>query len=74
MKTNFITSFVKAGFHLITKMRPGGNLQYLYTGPQRKGRGRKRKVGGKVNVKSMDTTKWKKCYSDQTLTDYALIV
>lgn len=75
MKTNFITPVVKAaGLHVITKMRPDANLQYLYTGPQRKGRGRKRKVGGKVNVKSIDTRKWKKCYSDQTLTAYELIV
>jgi phosphotransferase system HPr-like phosphotransfer protein len=74
MKTNFITPFVKAGLHVITKMRPDANLQYLYKSPQRKGRGRKRKVGGKVNVKSIDTRKLKKCYSDQTLTDNELIV
>lgn len=74
MKKKFIKPLLKAGLHIITKMRPDANLQYLYKGPQKKGRGRKRKVAGKINVKQIDKTKWKKCYEDDSLQGYELIV
>lgn len=55
-------------------MRPDANLKNLYHGPQKDGRGRKRKVAAKVNVKQIDKSKWKKCYSDQDMSAYELIV
>ena len=42
MKKTFIGPMLTIGLQVITRMRPDANLQYVYTGPQKKGRGRKR--------------------------------
>ena len=60
MKKEFILPVVKAGLHIITKMRSDGNLKYLYKGEQKKGKGRKRKHDGKVNLKNIDKRRWSK--------------
>jgi hypothetical protein len=72
MKHNFIEPLVQAGMHVITKMRSDANLQYLYQGLQKKGRGRKRKVCGKVDVKNIDKRKWKICLTTPDLIAYEL--
>lgn len=61
------------GMQVITRMRPDANLQYLYNGPQRKGRGRKRTYAGKVNVAQIDKRRWKYCYEDEHVKVFELI-
>lgn len=72
MKSSFINPLLSLNLHVITRMRPDANLFYLYTGPQQKGRGRKRMYGGKVDVKNIDKRKWKSCYKDDQLEGFEL--
>ncbi|MFY7937669.1 MAG: transposase [Flavobacterium sp.] len=65
MKKDFILPLVNQGIHVITKMRPDANLKYLFRGKQKKGRGRTRKFGDKVNLKKLDLKKWEKITSDK---------
>ena len=74
MKSSFIDPLTAEKLHIITKMRPDANLRYFYTGPQKKGKGRKKKYAGKVNVKNIDKRKWKPCYQDGFIEAYELIV
>lgn len=60
MKKDFILPLVEKGFNIITKMRADANLNYIYSGKQKKGKGRKRVNGGKVNWKKLDLSKWQK--------------
>jgi hypothetical protein len=73
MKSSFIDPLTAEKLQIITKMRPDANLTYLYAGPQKKGRGRKKKYAGKVNVKKIDKRKWKQCYQDEGIDAYELI-
>ena len=73
MKSSFIDPFMAEKLHIITKMRPDANLSYLYNGPQKKGKGRKKKYAGKVNVKNIDKRRWKQCYQDESIDAYELI-
>jgi hypothetical protein len=70
MKKDFILPLVENGFTVITKMRTDANLNYIYTGRQKKGRGRKRINGGKVNWKKLDMDKWEKVFSNKMETCY----
>jgi hypothetical protein len=74
MKSSFINPLLKEGMHIITKMRQDANLSYLYSGPQQKGKGRKKLYAGKVNVKNIDKRKWKQCYHYESIDAYELIV
>lgn len=65
MKKDFILPLVEKGFVVITKMRSDANLNYIYKGDQKKGKGRKRKNGGKVNWKKIDMNKWTKVFSNK---------
>ena len=65
MKKDFILPLVEQGFTVITKMRSDANLNYIYKGKQKKGKGRKRKNGGKVNWKKLDLNKWGKVFSNK---------
>ena len=65
MKKEFILPLVKQGMKVITKMRSDANLKYLYDGTQRKGRGRKRKHGGKVNLRKLNMNKWQKIVANK---------
>jgi hypothetical protein len=49
-------------------------LQYLFTGKQKKGKGRPRIYSGKINVKKIDKRKFKKVYKDGDLEIYNAIV
>lgn len=53
-KSTFIWPFVDAGFHVISRLRDDADLQYLFTGEQKKGRGRKRKHDGKIDFKMLN--------------------
>jgi hypothetical protein len=74
MKSSFIEPLLALKLHVITRMRPDANLFYLYSGPQKTGRGRKRMYGGKVDVKKIDKRKWKSCYKDDQMEGFELKV
>jgi len=65
MKKDFILPLVENGLTLITKMRSDANLNYIFNGKQKTGKGRKRQNGGKVNWKKLDRNKWKKIFSNK---------
>ncbi len=65
MKKDFILPLVEQGLTVITKMRSDANLNYIYDGKQKTGKGRKRKNGGKVNWKKLDMNKWTKLFSNK---------
>lgn len=44
----------EAGFEMIGRMRDDANLNYLFKGKQKKGKGRPRKYEGKVDTKNID--------------------
>jgi len=52
-KERFVNGVVEMGFHFIGKLRCDANLKLLYTGEQRKGRGRPRKFAGKCNINEL---------------------
>lgn len=55
-KKRFMDGTTHLGFHLIGKLRDDANLRYLYTGPQKGGRGAPKRYGGKV--KFDDLSRW----------------
>ena len=67
MKGSFTDPLLKSSLHIITRMRPDANLTYLYHGPQKSGKGRKKIYAGKVDVKNIDKRRWKSCYEDEHL-------
>jgi hypothetical protein len=52
-RRKFVAGVRHLDFHLITKLRADANLRFLYTGPQREGRGRKRQFDGKVSFSDL---------------------
>lgn len=61
---NFVTGAIAMGFDVVSRLRDDAVLQYLYTGPQKGGRGRKKELDGVVdicnlreNVFTMETVK-----------------
>jgi len=59
---------------IVSKMRNDANLNYLYEGPQKKGRGRHKKYNGKVDVKNIDKSRFKLCLEEEGLRVYSAIV
>lgn len=59
---------------LISRLRDDANLQYLYKGDQRIGRGRPKKYDGKVDVKNIDKRRFGKESSDEEKTIYSAVV
>ena len=55
-KTRFIDGIVGMNLHQIGRLRKDADLRYLYKGPQKKGRGAKKKYDGKV--KFNDLSRW----------------
>lgn len=55
-KLKFVDGVVELGLHLVCRLREDANMQYLYQGPQKPGKGRKRKYDGKYDWK--DLTRW----------------
>ena len=74
MKKSFIEPMLDLGLEVITQMRPDANLQYLYKGPQKTGRGRKRRYAGKVDMNNIDKRRWKLCYENDHVLGFELIV
>ena len=52
-KNPFVTQVTEMGFQLITKLRIDAKLQFFYTGPQKKGRGAKKRYSD-VNLNNAD--------------------
>lgn len=74
MKKTFIEPMLGMGLEVITRMRPDANLQYLFKGPQKTGRGRKRRYAGKIDMHHIDKRRWKCCYEDDHVLGFELIV
>lgn len=53
-KITFVKPFVDAGFQLISRLRDDANLQYIFDGEQKNGKGRKKEFDGKVDFKNLD--------------------
>lgn len=75
MKKDFILPMLKAGLHVITKMRPDANLHYpVRKEDQPKGRGRKRVKGNKVNLKKIDRRRWTLVTQDKETSLYTAVL
>lgn len=59
---------------VIGRLRDDANLNYLYAGEQKKGRGRPRKYEGKIHLKKPQWKHFKKVYQDKTICIYDAIV
>lgn len=71
-KKKFISQIdEQTNLEIICRLRDDANLNYLYNGKQKEGRGRKRKYDGKIDVKRIDKRKIKKIYSDEKLVLYS---
>lgn len=59
-KRRFVNDTLEVGFHVISKLRKDANLRYLYEPPkhQHKKRGRPRLYGSKINLNSIDLSKF----------------
>ncbi len=64
----------KTSLQLICKLRKDANLQYLYQGPKRAGRGRPKKYDGKVDIKNIDQNKFKKVVQTEAVMIFEAIV
>lgn len=52
-KATFVNPLVMGGFTVISRLRNDADLKYLYTGAQKKGKGRPRKHDGKVDIQEL---------------------
>ena len=59
---------------VICKLRKDANLKYLYHGPKRKGRGRPKKYGEKVNTKKIDKRRFKQIHEDEEVVLFQAVV
>lgn len=53
-KVTFVKPFVDAGFQVVSRLRDDADLQYIFTGEQKKGKGRGRKYDGKMDFKNLN--------------------
>jgi hypothetical protein len=52
-KITFVKPFIDAGFHVISRLRDGADLQCIFLGEQKKRKGRPQKYDGKINFKKL---------------------
>lgn len=50
---NFVTGAKAVGFDVVSRLRDDAVLHYLYTGPQKGGRGRKKELDGDVDIHNL---------------------
>lgn len=50
---NFVTGAKAIGFDVVSRLRDDAVLQYLYTGPQKGGRGRRKELDGVVDIHNL---------------------
>lgn len=62
-KITFVKPFVDAGFQIISRLRDDADLQYIFTGQQKRGKGRSRKYDGKLDFENLNP-KYAKLVSD----------
>lgn len=74
MKKDFINSMLELLLDVITKARPDANLRYPAIGPKKKGRGRPKLYGDKVDCKNIDKRRIKKFDEDEDAIYYSGIV
>jgi hypothetical protein len=53
-KEPFVSAINNNGFEVVSRLRTDAYLQYLFTGKQKKGRGRPRKYTGKIDYNNLD--------------------
>lgn len=53
-KNSFVKPFTEAGFQVISRLRDDADLQYIFTGEQKNGKGRPKKYDGKIDFKNLD--------------------
>ena len=73
-KEPFLSTLTNNGFELCSRLRDDADLQYIFTGLQKKGRGRPKKYGGKVDYEALNLevfTKTSECENTKT---YSAIV
>ena len=73
-KENFVNPLVNEGFTIISRLRNDADLRYIFTGEQKKGRGRPRKHEGKIDFKNLDMSKLKNVSSQEKEEIYTGIV
>ena len=75
-KRRFVNGALEAGFHTISKLRKDANLRYLYEPPKRQHekRGRPRLYGNKINLDSIDFSKFSCHAIDERIRLYSGIV
>jgi hypothetical protein len=69
-KADYINTCIANGFECITRMRDDANLQYIYKGQQKGGKGRPKKYDGKVNLQKIDRRRFKCVESTDELRIY----
>lgn len=73
-KITFVKPFMEAGFHVISRLRDDADLQYIFAGEQKKGKGRNKKYDGKIDFQKLDS-KYAKLVSETDAEKiYSLIV
>lgn len=50
---NFVTGAIALGFNVVSRLRDDAVLQYLYTGEQKGGRGRRKELDGAVDIHNL---------------------
>lgn len=64
-KRRFIECVTQASpLEIISKLRNDANLRYLFSGKQRKGRGRKKIYAGKVDINNIDQRRIPFCFTE----------
>jgi hypothetical protein len=53
-KITFVKPFFDAGFQIVSRLRDDADLQYIFVGEQKKGKGRPQKYDGKINFENLD--------------------
>ena len=74
MKKEFINPLLKKSLHIITKARSDANLNYVFKGKQKTGRGRHKLYDGKININNIDKRRLPCCYSNEQMKIYAGVV
>lgn len=73
-KYTFVNPLVNEGFTVVSRLRDDADLRYIFTGEQKKGRGRPKIHDGKIDFKNLDLSKLKKVSSQEKEEIYIGIV
>lgn len=73
-KITFVKPFVENGFHIVSRLRDDADLQYIFAGERKKGKGRPQKYAGKINFKNLDKKHIKRVSKQENEKIYSLMV